>query len=213
MGSMRSLAVMLSLLIFAAPAGLSAKSGKKTEKAEKAAKVKKADRKTVKAVKIVIDMPVERLAPEAVEGFMAIDPLSLPRRLRGKFKAKILEFNVLKHLAKKKKKGYIRRPTLECEPGEGSKSTDIRALKMAGFLEIKEEEEAYIMKRTECTELDLMCEFSLQIGLEKLKNGKIRRRLFLHERDPLHIIIDEYRSGRGARQTKFFGSGVAKCKH
>ena len=42
---------------------------------------------------------------------------------------------------------------------------------------------------------------------------KIRRRLFLHEKDPLNIIVDEYRSGRGARQTKFFGSGVAKCKH
>ncbi len=200
---------MLSILLAAAL--LFAVCGPAAAKSDK--KVKRADKETVKMVKTFLKVPIKKLPLGSIEPFLAIDPESLPRRFRRKYKSRRLELNTLRHLAKSKKRGFIRRPTLDCEPGEGSKTTEPGLLKFAGYVEISEEEEGYVLTRTGCTELDLMCEFSLQIIIEEKKGRRKRRRLYLHSKDPLNAFVSEYRQGRGARQSKFFGISVVKCKH
>lgn len=188
---------------------------------------KRVNKETLDMVKFFIRTPVEKLPPDYIEGFLKVSPDELPHRLRNKFKGKRLELLTLKHLNKMKKRGFIRRVKADCEPEGGSKSTDIMSLKLAGYQEITEDEEEFLIRRTECTEMELMCEFSLAIGLEEVKIKRRRRRkggadvektktvrhLFIHGNDPLLVILDEYRSHRKERQTKFFGLGIVKCKH
>lgn len=177
-----------------------------------AAPVKKADREALKLVNYFLETPTGNLPAEAIETFLAVDPESLPKKLQNRYKSKRLELLALKHTTdRQNRKGNFRIPEENCAPPPGSKETECAVLRAGGFWEkISEEEEAYLLKQTSCTELDLMCEFSLQVGWEKDKKGRTLPCYFLHPNDPLMGYIATYRSGKGA-STKFFGIGGPNC--
>lgn len=172
-------------------------------------KAKKASPEDVKLVELFLKTSTADLPPEKVEAFLGIAPEGLPQKLRYRYRAKRLELYNLMQLAEGKKKGSFRAPAADCSPVNGSKETDVEVFrKTAGFwAEITEDEEDYLMKRTKCTEQQLMCEFSLQIAYDKNKKSSGRARyLFLHPNDPLNALVVEYRKKIGGN-TEFFGTG------
>ncbi len=167
---------------------------------------------TVALVRLFLETPVPRLPPESVETFLAINPGTLPPKMRLPYKAKRLELYNLKQIAEGKKRGFVRTPEAECSPVPGSKGSDLQTLRAAEFSEIREEEEDYLMKKTRCTELELMCEFSLQVvAVSDPRTRKPRRYLFLHPNDPLMALVAEYRTGARGGNTPFFGKGGPVC--
>ena len=147
---------------------------------------------------------------------MAVDIQTLPAPLRPRYKARRLELHTLKHIAEGKKKGTVRIPEADCDIPDEAKDDDPGTLVMAGFVEIAEDEKEYIEEKTKCTERDLMCEFSMQIVVERHKktNKVKRRRFFLHSNDPLFSLIGAYRSNkRIGGNTPFFGQAWGLCSH
>lgn len=177
---------------------------------------KTADPKTVKFVESFVKAAIEDIPPERVEDFMKVDPETLPAKLRDRYNARKFELNALKQLAESKKKGTLRWPEKDCEIPSEAKSDQAGMLKMAGFEEIKEEEENHLLQKTQCTERDLMCEFSLQITLVRdPKTQKIKgRRYFLYTTDPLFALVAAYRSSKNVGgNTNFFGRANITCSH
>ena len=178
----------------------------------------KPDADTLKMVEFFLKTPVSQLPPDLpssyVDRFMAVDPETLPAKLRKRVAAKKLEFHTLAHLATGNKKGLIRIPDDNCAIPVDSKSDDAKTLIMAGYQEIEELEKDIIQEKSKCTERDMMCEFSLQIVVERdPKTQKVkRRRFFLYDTDPLFAFIAEYRGrGRVGGNTPFFGQPKALC--
>lgn len=178
-----------------------------------AAPVKKADREVLKLVNYFLETPTGNLPPEAIESFLIVDPDSLPKKLQNRYKSKRLELLALKHTTDRhNRKGNFRIPEENCAPPAGSKGTDCAVFRAGGFWEeITEEEEMFLLKETSCNEVDLMCEFSLQIGFEKGKKGRAIRCYFLHGNDPLMGYLATFRNGKKSVQTKFFGLGGPNC--
>ena len=170
----------------------------------------------VKMVEYFVKTPVQELPPANVEEFLAIDPATLPVKLRAPFAARRLELLTLKQLNAGKKRGTIRTPEKDCAIPDEAKSDKAPALKMAGFEEIQPDEEQHVLTTTQCTERDLMCEFSLQIVLQRdPKTNTVKgRRYFLYPTDPLMALVASYRSGKMAGgNTNFFGGAHVLCSH
>lgn len=166
-----------------------------------------ADAKTVRMVKVFLRTPVEQVPPEAVEGFMALDPGALPKGLRLKTRARQLQLGEIRRLADGKKKGSWRTIVQnDCSWVEPLTPENLRMLRMAGFNELREDEKEFLEKKTDCREMDLMCEFSLKI-LEGAERGRLRRRYFLYWLDPLWAYVAEYNAGQTSNDTRFFGLG------
>jgi len=165
----------------------------------------------VALVQAFLKTPTAELSPELIPVFVAVDPAELPPKLRKPFAAKRLELYTLKQIADGRKKGGVRMPEADCSIPKEAKSGSIGVLKMAGYEEISNEEEKFVEKETKCTERDLMCEFSLQIVMEKTaKSQETRHYYFLHTRDPLFGVVAQYRQGHSG-QTHFFGLGAPVC--
>ena len=171
-----------------------------------------ADKDTLAMVETFLKLPTQNLPPEHIPRFLAVEPSALPKKIRTAFEAKRLELYTLKQMTDGKKKGSVRMPEKDCAVPRDAKSDSVKLLLMAGYLEIGQEEESFVMDETRCTERALMCEFSLQIVAGKAgRKGAARRRLFLHAKDPLFGLISEYREVGRRRQTNFFGEGHAVC--
>ena len=143
-----------------------------------------------------------------------MDPEALPNKLQQPFLAKRLELNTLKRLAEGKKRGGVRMPAEDCAIPKDDQGLLATYLRIAGFKEISDDEEKFLEKQTKCTERDLMCEFSLLIIQEPKGKGKgkeKRRRFFLHFRDPIFALVDQYREQGNAKQTNFFGAATPVC--
>jgi hypothetical protein len=165
----------------------------------------------VALVQAVLKTPTAELLPDLIPEFLAVDPAVLPPKLRRPFAAKRLELYTLKQIADGRKKGGVRMPEADCSIPKEAKGDSIGVLKMAGYEEISDEEEKFVEKETKCTEHDLMCEFSLQIVMERMgKAQETRHYYFLHTRDPLFGVVAQYRQGHSG-QTHFFGLGVPVC--
>jgi len=163
-------------------------------------------------VKAFLKMPTEKLPAEHIPRFLAVDPAALPEKLRRPYQAKSIELYTLKQIAEGKKRGSVRMPEENCAIPQESRAKSVNILRMAGYEEISESEEEFVMGKTNCTERDLMCEFSLQIAVERTgKKGAARRRLFLHLRDPIFALVGQYRQQGRIRQTNFFGIGFPTC--
>jgi hypothetical protein len=176
-----------------------------------------ADADTVKMVEFFIKAPVESLPAEHVDEFLAVDPDSLSKTLRTKFKAKRLELYTLKVLAHRKKYGTIISAEENCEVPHEAKSGEIDLLKRVGYQEITEDEEQWVQRKTKCSERKMLCEFTLQIvddsGGPKNKK-RVRRRYFLYCKnacDPLYVLIGAHRAQADGKQTDFFGVGSPVC--
>jgi hypothetical protein len=168
------------------------------------------DADTLAMVQAFLKLPTDQLPAEHVPRFLDVDPEALPAKLKKPFLARRLELYTLKHLAEGRKKGSIRMPEENCIAPKEASSRDIHILKIAGYAEITEDEEKFLMKETKCTEHDLMCEFSLQVILDK-ENKIDKRRLFLHVKDPMSALVGMYRQYGRTRQTNFFGAGFPTC--
>ena len=169
------------------------------------------DEDALAMVKAFLKMPTAQLPAAHIPKFLAVDPAALPEKLRQPFWAKRLELYTLKQLADGKKKGGVRMPEEDCSIPKDTRSTSAGPLRRAGYEEISGLEEDYVMEQTECTEHDLMCEFTLQILAPSrgMKEGH-GRRLFLHQNDPLFAMVALYRQ-HGRASTRFFGIGGVNC--
>ncbi|MEK7858858.1 MAG: hypothetical protein AAB320_06910 [Elusimicrobiota bacterium] len=170
------------------------------------------DADTLAMVTAFVKMKTGDLPPDSIDRFLAVDMAALPEKLRKPFEAKRFELNVLRHMAQKKKSGTVRMPEADCSTPQEAKANQSGIMQMAGFEEIFDNELLYLMKTTLCTERDMMCEFSLQIILEKdPKSKKPHPRYFLHQKDPLFALVGEYRGTGSSHNTKFFGRGGPSC--
>ncbi len=187
----------------------------------------------IELVERLVKLEIEDFPPHEVPAFLSADPTGLPEKLRVPYKSKRLELYTLHHLQNKGKLGFVRMPEADCSVPEESQSGEAEVLLQAGYFEIEETEENFLIKRTKCTEKDLMCEFSLRIIAEDAEEPKVpkakkkkkkrsknkekkakkkpKRRLFLHATDPLAALVETYRQRGSSGQTDFFGSRAPGC--
>jgi len=167
---------------------------------------------TAALVQAFLDTPIAELPPDFIPEFLAVNPDDLPQKLRQPFAAKRLELYTLKQLVEGRKKGGVRMPQADCSIAKEAKGDSVGVLKMAGYEEITDDEESWVMGKTQCTERDLMCEFTLQVVTGKAKKtGHARRFLFLHPKDPMFALVAQYREQGRVKQTNFFGIGSPVC--
>lgn len=171
----------------------------------------KADKETVELVELFLKADTGDLPPDHIPRFLAVEPASLPPKLRERAQAKQSELRALMRVSKSKKKGYLKRLGVEepaqCRIEQGS-PTYVQALLAFGFDEIYEDEEKFLMERTRCEECELQEESSLTFVLipAKKKGERPTKRMFMSMNDPFHILIATYRKKTGG-QTDFFGVG------
>ncbi|MEK7382676.1 MAG: hypothetical protein AAB262_05250 [Elusimicrobiota bacterium] len=157
--------------------------------------------------------PTSDMDPKLANAFLDLDLKNLPKKKQEKALAKQLELQTLLKIIQGKKKGGIRWPTTEDCKSKIYGPGDVGALRLAGFVEIQEDEESFLEERTKCSEMELCCEFSLSIVLTPQKKGLPTKRFFLHANDPINSLLAEYRNKGVGGQTKFFGGGVFSCNH
>ena len=174
-----------------------------------------ADAETVKFVQYFVKTPVQELQADWIDNFLAIDPGTLPKKLRRSYEARKLELYTLKQVSDSKKKGLLVKTGDDCSIPKDAKSADVALLRMAGYQEIFEDEEKFVIEKTQCSQKQQMCEFTLQVVLEKQPGTKlVRKRYFLHGRDPLMALVAEHRASGEHRNTNFFGLGAfPSCTH
>ena len=73
------------------------------------------------------------------------------------------------------------------------------------------DEERYLMNRTKCTELDMGCEFTLEIFFDKNDKRK-KRPLRMHVKDPMRALLIQSHAHAKTNQTNFFGASLT-CEH
>lgn len=169
-----------------------------------------------KFVQEFLKIPVADLQADEIEDYLTIDPKTLPKRLQKPYEARKFELFTLRHLAMSKTHGLIRTPDKDCAIPTEVKSTDPIMIKRAGYVEIGEDEEQYLMDKTKCSERELMCETTLQIVIIKdAKTGKAKKaRYFIYPNDPIMPLIAGYRQGREVGgSTNFFGQPTMLCSH
>ena len=173
------------------------------------------DEKTrIKIAEYMLRTPMNEASPTLIEPFLALDPETLPKRLREKGRAKQLEIRMLLKLHDTKKKGSVLQPVEGCTISTFLRSVkDIPLYQMMGFGEITEDEEKEVMDRTLCREIDLGCHFSLMIFHDA--GSKKPRRLFLHGNDPMMSIVALARDKvkRAIGGNCYFGVRGVSCMH
>jgi len=166
----------------------------------------------VELVKAFLAAPTEQLPPEFIPEFLAVKAAELPQKLRQPFAAKRLELYTLKRIVEGRKKGRVRTPEADCSVAKEAQGGSVGLLKLAGYEEITEDEERWVMDKTKCSERHLMCEFTLQVVIAKAKKTvPARRSLFLHPKDPIFALVGQYRAQGREKQTDFFGMGNPVC--
>lgn len=173
----------------------------------KSATEKSAGQTNLQLVEYFLTVPVADANPTLVEPFLAVDPASLPKTLRRKTEARQIEIRTLIKLHETKKKGSLIPTSEECTGKEMVLPLDRADFYASfGYEEVAEDELQYVMHKTQCTELDLGCRFSLKIFFKRKKP----RRLMFYAADPIMALVAEYRGKAGS--TKFFGIGLT-CMH
>ncbi len=186
-------AIILSVLLAAAPSA-------------RAAEKPPADETTVDLVRYFLQVPTDEANPKLVEPFLAVDPETLPKKLRGKALAKQIEIRDLIKLHATKKQGVLIQPDEGCSEKDFVFPLNQAAFYLSmGYEEVNEDELEYVKNKTKCTEVDLGCRFTLKLFYTK---GKDRRLMFVPQ-DPIMAIVAESHKGGS---TKFFGMGMT-CMH
>jgi len=168
---------------------------------------KTADKTTIQLVEYFLKTPLEDANTKLVEPFLAVDPESLPKKLRMKAKGKQIEIRDLIKLHDTKKAGVLIQPKNDCSEKDFVSGLDeLPFYRQLGYEEVNEDELEYVKNKTKCTEIDLGCRFSLHIFFKKGKD----RRLFFVPSDPIMALVAESHGKGGS--TKFFGLGLT-CMH
>lgn len=179
----------------------------------------KAEGKTLKLVEHFLKTPTGDLPPDDVPAFLAVDPATLPAKLRDKFEAKRIELLALKKNADAKYKPPLRMlgkgDSTEDDCGPPRDMASVGIIQQMGFERIEQEEEEWLMRETRCTECELRTEFTLTLITTppKKKGGKKQLHYFLHSNDPIMTLLAGYRQGAKTTGTAFFGIGAGpKCR-
>lgn len=166
----------------------------------------------LKLVEYILKTPTSEANPALVAPFMRLDTAKLPKKLRDKAKAKQLEIEGAVKIFKGKKKGPFRYPeACVIKRYEGSEGIRIMGL-IIGNVEIETEEEEYIEKKANCTEDQLLCEFSLNIVLIKRKDKPPLKRYYLLDTDPLMAFVAEKRGGGASNGNRYFQELKPSCQ-
>lgn len=174
-------------------------------------------------VELFLTAPTADLPPERVDEFLAVDPAALPPEMREGCLAKKEELRALKKITDGARKPPVRRVDLpapaekDCQALEGAQGIGI--MRMAGFSSLEETEVQFITEQTQCTECEMMVEFTLQKVVVKAKGKGAKKGetpkvyYFLHPKDPLWNLVAVYRAGKkNAFGTDFFGLGHPTCR-
>jgi hypothetical protein len=186
-----------------------------SKKAKPVAESFTASTATVKLVESFVKTETGDLPPEQIPEFMAVDPKTLPSRLRTQFQARRAELMSLKKLSDQRKRPAFRRlgkegDKAQCEVEEGTQQY-VDSLRGMGFEQISKSEEDFLMEKTKCSECELQEESSLLMVLvpAKKKEEPPTRYLFLSTSDPLFVLVAMYREGKeNTTGTNFFGIGM-----
>lgn len=173
-----------------------------------------ADETQVKLAQVVIRTPTAELDPTLAGAFLKLDVETLPKKLRAKARGKQLELRSLIQLAEGKKKGAIRMVGAETCTPEKFKPSDIGILLQVGFVEAQDYGVDGASKQTNCSEIDMQCQFTLKV-IDMGPKAVPRRRYFFQEKDPMLAIVQihEKHAGKAGGQTNFFGAGYLACQH
>lgn len=166
----------------------------------------------IKMVEYMLKTPMNEADPTLVSGFMQIDAGTLPKKLRDKARAKQMEVDAIVKIHKGKKQGPFRFPAPGCVPKRyGPEGVRIMAM-IQGNAEIAWEEEDYVEKKTNCTEDQLLCEFSLNVVVIPRKGQPPLKRFYLMEQDPLMALVAEKRGGGGSAGNRYFQELKPTCQ-
>ena len=166
----------------------------------------------VKIVQYMLKTPLNEADPTLVSGFMKIDPETLPKKLRDRARAKQMEIDAVVKIHNGKKKGPFRFP-VACEPKYYEGEEGIRAMRLIiGNVEIAQEEEEYVELKGNCTEVQLMCEFSLNVVIMRRPGKPPLRRFFLMDKDPLMAWVAEKRGGGASAGNQYFQELKPSCQ-
>ncbi len=166
----------------------------------------------IKIAEYMLKTPMSEADPTLVSGFMKLDTVTLPKKIRDKARAKQMEIDAVVKIHNGKKKGPFRFP-VSCQPKMYEGEEGLRTMKMIfGNEEIAQEEEEYIERKTNCSELDLMCEFSLNIVLIKRPGKPTLKRYFLMDTDPIFALVAEKRGGGASAGNKYFQELKPSCQ-
>lgn len=166
----------------------------------------------IKMVEYMLKTPMNEADPTLVSGFMKIDPETLPKKLRDKARGKQMEIDAVVKIHKGKKKGPFRFPAA-CQIKRYEGPEGIRIMNyIIGNEEIASEEEEYIELKANCTEEQLLCEFSLNIVLMKRPGKPPLKRYFLMGQDPLMALVAEKRGGGGSAGNQYFQELKPSCQ-
>ena len=169
----------------------------------------RASSKQIKLVDYFLKTPTKNLNPDLVPDFLAVGEKNLPRSLRQGYVSKVMELYALRDVARGKKEGLVRTPndsspscrefhirkgirmysSMFSKPLFQGKDIPgiIRLLHMAYFSEISSDYLPCVKKRTQCTQQDMVCDFTLTIL--SIKKGKRRAyRYFIYQNDPLGAV-------------------------
>lgn len=166
----------------------------------------------IKTAQYMLKMPLDQANPTVVAAFMKLDTNTLPPKLRDKARAKQLEIDGVVKIHKGKKKGPFRFPDA-CQPKfyEGPEGMRVMRL-IVGNAEISGEEEEYLELKGNCTEEQLMCEFSLNVVIMKRKDKVAVKHYFLMEADPLMAWVAEKRGGGASAGNNYFQALKPSCQ-
>lgn len=167
----------------------------------------------IKLVEYMLKTPTGDADPKLVAPFMQIDTSALPKKYQRKAQAKQIEIQMLMKIAKGKKKGPFRYPEA-CQAKRYYGELGLQTMAMIiGNVEVEPEEIDYIRLKTNCTEEQLICEFSLNVVVLPAK-GKAPARIkyFLMETDPLMALVAEKRGGGGSAGNRYFQELKPSCQ-
>ena len=167
----------------------------------------------IKTVRYMLKTPLDEASPTVVAAFLKLDPETLPANLRQKARAKQMEVEAIVKIHKGKKKGPFRFPDSKCVPKryEGQRGVDVMKMIM-GNTEVEPDEVDYIRLKTNCSEDQLICEFSLNVVVINRPGKPPLQRYFLMDSDPIMAIVAEKRGGGGSAGNNYFGALKPSCQ-
>lgn len=166
----------------------------------------------IKTAQYMLKTPNDQANPTVVAAFMKLDTKTLPPKLRDKARAKQLEIDAVVKIHKGKKKGPFRFPdACQVKYYEGPEGMRVMGL-IIGNAEITGEEEEYLELKGNCTEEQLMCEFSLNVVIMKRKDKAPLKHYFLMEQDPLMAWVAEKRGGGASAGNNYFQALKPSCQ-
>ena len=166
----------------------------------------------IKIAEYMLKTPMSEADPSLVSGFMKLDPEALPKKFRDKVRGKQMEIDAIVKIHNGKKKGPFRFPAA-CEIKRYEGPEGIRIMNyIIGNEEILQEEEEYLELKGNCTEDQLICEFSLNVVLMKRPGKPPLKRYFMMQQDPLMAWVAEKRGGGASAGNQYFQSLKPSCQ-